>query len=136
MEIIRHKYNTPNVGKVERGASVMAGTLLTYLGIRQKGWSGAGMALLGTAFLRRGITGFCYSYQALGFRTSATPQNGNATIPYELGIRVDEAMLRPAVAPKFASNCNTIRRAAPSELMSRSCSAGSRPRRSATTSNV
>jgi uncharacterized membrane protein len=91
MEIIRHKYNTPNVGKVERGASVMAGTLLTYLGIRQKGWSGAGMALLGTAFLRRGITGFCYSYQALGFRTSATPQNGNATIPYELGIRVDEA---------------------------------------------
>jgi len=92
MEIIRHNYNTPNVGRVERGASIMAGSMLTYLGMKQKGWSGAGMALLGTAFLRRGITGFCYTYQALGIRTAAPPRNRNATIPYELGIRVDEAI--------------------------------------------
>jgi uncharacterized membrane protein len=91
MEIIRHKYNTPNVGSVERGASVMAGTLLTYLALKKKGWAGAGMALFGTAFLRRGITGFCYSYRALGIRTAAPLENRNATIPYESGIRVDEA---------------------------------------------
>jgi uncharacterized membrane protein len=92
MQMIRHKYNTPNVGKVERGASVMAGTLLTYLALKKKGWAGAGMALLGSAFFRRGITGFCYSYQALGIRTAAPLENYNATIPYELGIRVDEAI--------------------------------------------
>ena len=92
MEMIRHKYNTPNVGKVERGASVMAGTLLTYLAFKKKGWAGAAMALMGTAFLRRGITGFCYSYRALGIRTAAPLENGNATIPYEEGIRVDEAI--------------------------------------------
>jgi uncharacterized membrane protein len=90
MEIIRHQYNTPNVGKVERGASIMAGTLLTYLGFKKKGWAGAGMGLFGIAFLRRGITGFCYTYQALGIRT-ATPLKNDA-IPYELGIRVDEAI--------------------------------------------
>lgn len=92
MEIIRHNYNTHNVGKVERGASVMAGTLLTYLGLKEKGWSGAAMGLLGVAFLRRGVTGFCYTYQALGIRTAAPLKNRNATIPYELGIRVDEAI--------------------------------------------
>jgi len=92
MEIIRHKYNTPNVGKVERGASVMAGTMLAYLGLKRKDWTGAGMALLGTAFLRRGITGFCYTYQALGIRTAASAQGGNVSVPYELGVRVDEAV--------------------------------------------
>ena len=92
MEIIRHKYNTPNVGKVERGASIMAGSLLTYLGLRQKSWTGAGIALMGAAFLRRGITGFCYTYQAFGVRTAAKTQGRNVSVPYELGIRVDEAI--------------------------------------------
>jgi uncharacterized membrane protein len=92
MEIIRHKYNAPNVGSVERGASVMAGTLLTYLALKKKGWAGAGMALLGSAFFRRGITGFCYSYRSLGIRTAAPLGNHNATIPYGQGIRVDEAI--------------------------------------------
>jgi len=92
MEIIRHKYNTPNVGKVERGASIMAGTFLTYVGLRQKTWTGAAMALFGAAFLRRGITGFCYTYQALGIRTAAPTEGQNVSVPYELGIRVDEAI--------------------------------------------
>lgn len=92
MEIIRHKYNIPNVGQVERGASIMAGSMLTYLGLKRKDWTGAGMALLGTAFLRRGITGFCYTYQALGIRTAAPAQGRNVSVPYELGVRVDEAI--------------------------------------------
>jgi uncharacterized membrane protein len=69
----------------------MAGSLLIYYGLRQKTWSGAGLAFLGLNFLRRGITGFCYTYQALGIssvETDATP-----TIPYELGVRVDEAVI-------------------------------------------
>ena len=92
MELIRHKYSTPNVGKVERGASVMAGSLLAYYGVKAKSWSGAALALLGVAFLRRGITGFCYSYQSLGINTAPDEQGKNSSIPYELGIRVDEAI--------------------------------------------
>ncbi len=92
MEIIRHKYSTQNVGKVERGASVMAGSLLAFYGLREKSWSGAALALLGVAFIRRGVTGFCYSYQAIGVNTTGPDQGKNATIPYELGIRVDEAI--------------------------------------------
>lgn len=92
MEIIRHNYNTPNVGNLERGASVVAGSLLIWNGLKQKSWSGAGLALLGVGFLRRGISGFCYTYQALGFRTSDIGQGRNVSVPYELGVRVDEAV--------------------------------------------
>lgn len=92
MEIIRHKHSTPNVGTVERGASVMAGSLLAYYGLKEKSWGGAALALLGAAFVRRGVTGFCYSYQALGVNTAPSEQGRNSTIPYELGVRVDEAI--------------------------------------------
>jgi uncharacterized membrane protein len=92
MEIIRHNYNTPNVGQVERTASIGAGALLAYCAVKQKGWTRLGLGLLSTAFFRRGITGFCYTYQALGIRTAADPQARNATLPYETGIRVDEAI--------------------------------------------
>lgn len=90
MQIIRRNYNTPNVGNVERGGSVIAGTLLVWQGLKQKSWAGAGMAFLGLGFLRRGITGFCYTYQALGIRTAEKAEN--VSVPYELGIRVDEAI--------------------------------------------
>lgn len=92
MELIRHKYLTPNVGKLERAASVIAGGLLTVQGLRRKSWTGAGMAFLGVGFLRRGITGFCYTYKTLGIRTSDQGQGRNVSVPYELGIRVDEAI--------------------------------------------
>jgi uncharacterized membrane protein len=92
MQMIRHKYHTPNVAKVERAASVMAGTVLLRLGLRKKGWLGAGAALLGINFLRRGITGYCYSYQALGVSTAGAGSAGHASFPYELGVRVDQAI--------------------------------------------
>ena len=92
MEIIQHKYRIPNVGKVERAASVGAGTLLVYHGLRRKGWAGTAAALFGIAFLRRGLTGYCYTYQALGIRTAQSNQGRNISIPYELGVRVDAAI--------------------------------------------
>jgi uncharacterized membrane protein len=92
MEIIRHKYISPNVGTVERAASVMAGTLMAFYGIRARSWSGGALALLGAAFVRRGVTGFCYSYQAVGVNTAGDEQGRNSSIPYELGVRVDQAI--------------------------------------------
>lgn len=84
MQILRHKYQPNNVGRVERAASIMAGTLLFTQGVRTRGWLGTGAALLGIAFLRRGLTGFCYTYQALGISSAAKPP--------EHGTYVDEAI--------------------------------------------
>ena len=84
MQIIRHRYQRNNIGRVERVASVLAGALLFARGIRTRGWLGTGSALLGIAFMRRGITGFCYTYQALGI--------SSAEAPPETGIRINEAV--------------------------------------------
>ena len=92
MEIIRHPYNTKNVGTIERGASIMAGSLLLYHGIRRRSKFGLAMGLAGIACVRRGITGFCYTYQALGFRTAERGQGEHISVPYELGVRVDRAI--------------------------------------------
>ncbi|MGI8991867.1 MAG: SRPBCC family protein [Bryobacteraceae bacterium] len=101
MKIVRHPYTTTNVGTIERGASIMAGSLLVYHGLKQKSKGGLALALLGVAGLRRGITGFCHTYQALGIRTAAKGQGENISVPYELGVRVDRAVTvdkpRPAV---------------------------------------
>jgi uncharacterized membrane protein len=92
MQILRHKYQTQNVGTVERGASIMTGTLLVKQGLRRSGWIGTGAALLGIAFLRRGITGFCYTYQALGVSSKGAPEGRNASVPSGTGVRVDQAI--------------------------------------------
>jgi uncharacterized membrane protein len=92
MEIIRHKYTRPNMGKAERATSVITGSLLTYYGLRAKSWKGAAAAVLGFGFLRRGITGFCHTYQALGVNTVCNKQGANVSVPYELGVRVDEGV--------------------------------------------
>ncbi|MDP9053990.1 MAG: DUF2892 domain-containing protein [Acidobacteriota bacterium] len=102
MDLIRHKYKTPNVGKVERGASITAGTLLLARGLRSKGWVGAATAFIGIAFLRRGVTGFCYTYQALGINSAPEQSSDtgnsekgsgqNVSVPHQTGIRIDEAV--------------------------------------------
>jgi uncharacterized membrane protein len=93
MEITRHKYQAQNVGKSERAASLAAGALLVSRGLRNKGWTGTLMGLLGIAFLRRGVTGYCYSYQALGINSASTSGDEgsqNVSVPYQTGIRIDE----------------------------------------------
>lgn len=92
MEIVRRRYTTTNVGKIERGASIMAGSLLIYQGLKRKSKGGAALALLGVAGVRRGLTGFCYTYRALGIRTAPKGQGENISVPYELGVRVDRAV--------------------------------------------
>jgi uncharacterized membrane protein len=112
MAIIRHRYQVPNVGKVERASSLAAGALLVRRGLRDKGWGGTAIALLGIAFLRRAVSGFSHSYQALGINTAganwglgnlscnrqpgldeAAPGHGNnVSVPHQTGIRIDEAV--------------------------------------------
>ena len=84
MQIIRHRYQKNNIGRVERVASVLTGALLFARGIRTRGWVGTGAALLGIAFMRRGVTGFCYTYQALGI--------SSAEARSQSGVRINEAV--------------------------------------------
>ncbi len=92
MEIVGKPYIVPNVGKVERGASILGGTLLAYIGAKRRDAWGAGLAILGAGLLRRGITGYCYTYQYLGIRTAETGQGKHVSVPYELGIKVERAI--------------------------------------------
>jgi uncharacterized membrane protein len=100
MQIIRHKFQTPNVGKAERASSFAAGALLLRQGLRSKGWIGTATALLGIAFLRRAVSGFSYSYQALGVNTAGARGAGSSTpdrseeisVPHKSGVRIDQAV--------------------------------------------
>jgi uncharacterized membrane protein len=51
------------------------------------------MLAAGGELIRRGATGRCYVYQALGVRTAPLGQGAETTsVPYELGARVDRAV--------------------------------------------
>ncbi len=91
MEIAGKAYITPNVGKADRAMSVIAGTLMALYGAKKRNALGAGLAFLGAGMIRRGVTGFCYTYQYLGVRTADTGQGSNVSIPYEMGVRVDRS---------------------------------------------
>ncbi len=81
-----------NVGKTERGASIVAGSLLVYAGLRSGRWSGLGLAVAGAALVKRGATGHCEAYRALGVRTTDTETGGHVSVPHGEGIRVDRAV--------------------------------------------
>lgn len=70
----------------------MTGTLLAYYGAKKRNALGAGLAIAGADLVRRGVTGFCHSYQYLGVRTAEIGQGANVSVPYELGMRVDRAI--------------------------------------------
>ena len=76
---------------MERGASIVAGSLLIYTGIRSRTWSGLGLALAGAGLIGRGATGRCLAYQAIGIST-AEPESDHISVPYGEGIRVDKAV--------------------------------------------
>lgn len=59
----------PNVGQVERAISVAAGGALAVAGLKKRGITGVALALVGAALARRGVTGHCEVYGALGVST-------------------------------------------------------------------
>jgi uncharacterized membrane protein len=65
-----------NVGAVERVASAVAGGLLTAWGLKRRGATGYGAALLGAELVYRGASGHCPAYSALGITTHDQPERG------------------------------------------------------------
>jgi len=100
MTILKARTPDTNINEKERWASLIGGgTLLAFglsSGIAKKKWSGLGLAALGGGLLWRGATGHSVVYRALGLNHSGRG-HGEGTgrrisVPYELGIRVDEAI--------------------------------------------
>jgi uncharacterized membrane protein len=59
-----------NVGDFERALSAVGGGALALLALRKRGLSGLALGVAGAELLRRGATGHCRVYEALGVNTA------------------------------------------------------------------
>jgi len=84
----RHRQSR-NVSQPERIASLAAGGALIGYGLQKRSWGGFALAGLGGALAFRGATGHCPAYSAMGVNTARQSKGRNASVPYELGVRVD-----------------------------------------------
>jgi uncharacterized membrane protein len=92
MQIIAHKKQPPNIAYAERAASIVGGGIFAIAGLQKRTRGGVAVALIGTDLVRRGITGHSNLYEFLGTRTAPVGQGAHVSVPYELGIRVDQAI--------------------------------------------
>jgi len=88
---MRH-HRTVNVGRAERLLSTLGGGALLAYGLKRRSWDGWLLAALGGELIFRGATGHCEFYHALGIHT-ARRTGRNVSVPYELGIRADGAVM-------------------------------------------
>jgi len=87
-----------NVSEPERWASVAAGTGLVLFGLHRRSLSGVALAAVGGLLLRRGATGHCDTYEALGLNTAANSGDTRRVLRGRGGTLVDESVMvnRPA----------------------------------------
>ena len=83
---------TQNVGQGERWVSAIGGGALLAYGIMRLDWPGAGVALLGSGLLYRGITGHSFAYQAFTFSTAEQRSPTVMDIPGRKGFRVQRSL--------------------------------------------
>ncbi|MDQ6645488.1 MAG: DUF2892 domain-containing protein [Chloroflexota bacterium] len=81
-----------NVGPLERWASGIGGSLLTFYGVTRRDWTGAALALFGSGFILRSLTGHSYAYQALGIKAESQDEDATASVPHNQGIKVERAV--------------------------------------------
>lgn len=83
-----------NVGKSERAVSATIGGLLVASAIKKRGVGGLALALVGAELMRRGATGHCMLYDAIGF--SSVDREGDdfrsaaATVNARRAIKVEQ----------------------------------------------
>lgn len=93
MRIIPHFRHATNVHPAERLFSLVVGGALAAAGVRRRSPAGIGLALAGVEMIRRGLTGHCFAYEAFGMRTAPLGQGASISVPYELGVRVDQSIV-------------------------------------------
>ena len=79
-----------NVTQPERIGSVAAGAGLLLYGASQKSFGGILLALLGGAFIHRGVTGHCSVYEKLG--VNSRQLNDEVGVPGNKGIKVNRTI--------------------------------------------
>jgi len=110
-----------NVSEPERWASVAAGAGLLLIGVRRRSLSGVALAALGGLLMRRGATGHCDTYEALGLNTAANSGDTRRVLRGRGGTLVDESVTvnRPAAElyaywrkldnlPKFMTHLESV----------------------------
>jgi uncharacterized membrane protein len=65
-----HSERSTNVATLERVVCAAVGGKLVLDGLRQRSWRGAAVAIAGGELLRRGMSGHCRLYEALGVSTA------------------------------------------------------------------
>jgi uncharacterized membrane protein len=121
MQIIPHYRHATNVHPAERWLSVLAGGALAAAGFRKRSAAGIALALAGVDLVRRGVTGHSFLYEAFGVRTAPRGQGASMSVPYELGVRIDQSIVidRPpeevyrfwrnlSNLPKFMRNIESV----------------------------
>jgi uncharacterized membrane protein len=93
-----------NVGDMERALSAVGGGALALLALRRRGVSGLAFGVLGAELLRRGATGHCHLYEALGVSTADSSSHRKdvtsraATVNARKAVKVERRIVvnRPA----------------------------------------
>jgi uncharacterized membrane protein len=80
-----------NVGDRERLLSVAGGGLLAWLGLREGGLLGVGLAALGGALVYRGVSGHCPMYTSMGV-TTAERHGPQTSVAAGHGFKIEEAI--------------------------------------------
>lgn len=80
-----------NLNDTERWVSNFAGGGLAVFGLKQGGWKGYALALLGGGLIYRGLKGHCQLYSALGINT-AGGKGRAASVKHGEGIRIEKSV--------------------------------------------
>ena len=84
-----------NVSDSERAVSAAVGGLFVASGLKKRGVGGLALAFIGAELLRRGITGHCMLYDAIGIRDDAVGyrddlRSAAATVNARKSIKVEQ----------------------------------------------
>lgn len=82
-----------NISETERWASAAAGAGLAFYGLSRRSGSGWLVAGLGALLVRRGLSGHCHTYQALGLNSAGTGSDTRQTLSGPRGVNVEESVI-------------------------------------------
>jgi uncharacterized membrane protein len=86
-----NRQSNVNLNDTERWISNFAGGGLAVFGLKQGGWKGYTLALLGGGLIYRGLKGHCQLYSALGINT-ANGKGRAASVKHGEGIRIEKSV--------------------------------------------
>ncbi len=122
MRVILHRAHVLNITQGERIASAAAGGILAGAAVKKRGFAGLLLGAAAGELFRRALIGHSYFYEAIGIRTAPVGQGRSISVPYELGVRVDQAITigRPRSevyayfhdlrnVPRFMKNVESVR---------------------------